>query len=229
MSGEADRRHPVLGSVVELICASRGDTLIGWSEGLHDDDLIVSAPLDRSQRPVPLSVGEHLEVVWRSADELQAFPVVLVAVELGERPRWRLRAAGVVRRGQRRDAVRAPLTIPVRIGPPPAPATGVTVDVSEGGLRCILDNERLPDARPAGSGSSRRFFATPRVGDVVPVAALFPNVTITCLAEVTRQHDRDDPRLELSLRFIGLTENQEDLIRRRVFARLRELRHRGLL
>ena len=46
------------------------------------------------------------------------------------------------------------------------------------------------------------------VGDVVRVAALFPDFTVTCLAEVTRHHPREDSRLELSLRFIGLTENQ---------------------
>ena len=228
MPDEADRGHPAIGSVVELSCASRDDTLIGWSDGTHDDDLVVSAPLDRSQRPVALSVDEHLQVVWRDADQLRALPVVLVAVELGERPRWRLRSAGVVRRGQRRDAVRAPLTIPVRIGPPPAPAAGTTVDVSEGGLRCILDKARQPVHVPLDQDRSADPWP-PRVGDVVPVAADFPDFTITCQAEVTRIHERDDPRLELSLRFIGLTENQEDLVRRRVFARLRELRNRGLL
>jgi PilZ domain len=228
MSDEVDRQRPAHGSVVELFPASRADALVSWSEGPQDDDLIVSAPLDRSQRPVSLAVGEHLEIVWRDADELRALPVVLASIEVGERPRWLLRAAGVIRRGQRRDAVRAPLTIPVQIGPEPATVTGTTVDVSEGGLRCVLDTGGPPtgdahDRDPSADPSS------PRAGDVVKVAALFPDFTITCPAEVTRVFEREDPRLELSLRFIGLTENQQDLIRRRVFARLRELRHRGLL
>jgi PilZ domain len=228
MSDEADRGHPAHDSVVELISASRGDTLMSWSEGLHEGDLLVTAPLDQSQRPVSLAVGEHLEVVWRGADGLRALPVVLTAAESGERSRWRLSSVGVVRRGQRRDAVRAPLTIPVRIGPEPTPVTGTTLDVSEGGLRCVLDKAQQPTrVPPDGDGAAGPSPA--RVGDVVRVAALFPDFTVTCLAEVTRHHEREDPRLELSLRFIGLTENQEDLIRRRVFARLRELRHRGLL
>jgi hypothetical protein len=228
MSDEADRGHPAHDSVVELISASRGDTLMSWSEGLHEGDLLVTAPLDRSQRPVSLAVGEHLEVVWRGADGLRALPVVLTAAESGERSRWRLSSVGVVRRGQRRDAVRAPLTIPVRIGPEPTPVTGTTLDVSEGGLRCVLDKAQQPTRVPP-DGDSAAGPSPARVGDVVRVAALFPDFTVTCLAEVTRHHEREDPRLELSLRFIGLTENQEDLIRRRVFARLRELRHRGLL
>jgi PilZ domain len=216
MSSENEGSRPAAGSVVELMAASRSDTLIGWSEGRQADDLVVSAPLDRSQRPVSLGIGEHVELVWQTSGELRALPVVLVAVDSGERPRWRLRVAGVLRRGQRRDAVRAPLTVPVHVGPELAAVAGTTVDVSEGGLRCILDGKRQPSPSMA-------------VGDVARVAVTFPELTITCLSEVTRQHAREDALVELSLRFIGLTENQEDLIRRRVFARLRELRHRGLL
>lgn len=67
------------------------------------------------------------------------------------------------------------------------------------------------------------------VGDVVRVSALLPDLVITCLAEVTRRHPREDARMEVSLRFIGLPERQQDLVRRRVFARLRDLRRRGLL
>jgi hypothetical protein len=228
MLDEPDRGHPAHDCVVELISSSRGDTLVSWSEGLHGGDLLVAAPLDGSQRAVSLEVGERLEVVWRTAGELRALPTVLVAVQLGERPCWLLRSAGVVRRGQRREAVRAPLTIPVRIGPDPSPVTGTTVDVSEGGLRCVLDRARPPTGVPQDRDRSSDPVA-PQVGNVIRVTALFPDVTITCPAEVTRLHDRDDSRLELSLRFIGLTENEQDLIRRRVFARLRDLRHRGLL
>jgi hypothetical protein len=218
---------PPPGTVLELIPASSGDALVSWSEELVGDVLVVSAPLDLSQRPLSLPPGEHLDVIWRGPDDLRALPAVLVAAEFGERPWWRLRSAGVARRGQRRDAVRAPLTIPVRVGPEPAPITGNTIDVSEGGLRCLLDDPRRRGRRPSDQGSGD--VPPPRVGDVVHVAAMFPDFTITCLSEVTRRHDRDDARPELSLRFIGLTENQQDLVRRRVFGRLRDLRYRGLL
>src|SRR3954447_23502594 len=102
MTGELDDGQPLAGRVVEVMAASRGDTLVGWSEGRRSTDLLLSAPLDQSQRPVTLDVGERLEVAWRDLGELRALPVVLAAIEYGERPRWRLRIAGVVRRGQRR-------------------------------------------------------------------------------------------------------------------------------
>jgi hypothetical protein len=228
MSSEPEESQPAAGSVVELMAASRSDTLIGWSEGCQGGDLVVSAPLDRSQRPVTLGVGELVEVVWQASGKLHALPLVLMAIESGERPRWRLRLAGVLRRAQRRDAVRAPLTVPVRVGPERAPSEGTTVDVSEGGLRCILDRKRQPG--PSLRDPNRSPGSTPPgVGDIARLAVMFPEFTITCLSEVTRQHAREDALVELSLRFIGLTEDQEDLIRRRVFARLRDLRRRGLL
>ncbi len=58
---------------------------------------------------------------------------------------------------------------------------------------------------------------------------MLPDLTVTCLSEISRLHPRDDSRVELSLRFIGLSEHVQDDIRRRVFARLRDLRQRGLL
>lgn len=228
MSGDVDDGRPVAGRVVEVMAASRGDTLVAWSEGHQGADLLLSAPLDQSNRPVTLGIGERLEVVWRELGELHALPAVLEAIDSGERPRWRLRIVGVLRRGQRREAVRAPLSVDVRVGPEPGSAEGTTVDVSEGGCRCILSGRRPPP-----SSTVEPDHAVPSVGldtgAVVPVAVLFPEFTITCLAEVTHRHARAEARVELSLRFIGLTEQQQDLIRRRVFARLRELRTRGLL
>ena len=101
----------------------------------------------------------------------------------------------------------------MRIGPEPTPVTGTTVDLSEGGFRCVLARRPKPAGRPQARDRSADP-PPPRAGDVVRVTALFPDAAITGAAEVTRVHDRDDDRLELSLRFIGLTENEQDLIRR---------------
>jgi hypothetical protein len=228
MSGEVDDGQPLAGRVVEVMAASRGDTLVAWSEGRQGVDLLLSAPLDQLQRPVTLGVGERLEVVWRDLGELHALPAVLAAIDSGERPRWRLGIVGVLRRGQRREAVRAPMSVAIRVGPELGFAEGTTVDVSEGGCRCILSGRRPPLSSPLEPDHAVGS-AGPDTGAVVRVAVLFPEFTITCLTEVTHRHARADARRELSLRFIGLTEQQQDLIRRRVFARLRELRTRGLL
>jgi len=58
---------------------------------------------------------------------------------------------------------------------------------------------------------------------------MLPDLTVACVSEISRRHPRDDARTELSLRFIGLPEHAQDDLRRLVFARLRDLRQRGLL
>src|SRR3954465_11056351 len=151
-----DGGYPESGTVVDLIPASSGETFLCWTEIVEDGRLVVTAPSDRAQHPVQISIGERVDVVWRSAAGLRSLPCELVAVDRGDPPRWELRSGGVVQRGQRRDAVRAPLSVPVTLGPEPARLSGTTVDLSEGGLRCVLEAgsgaEWLPgpDEQPVG-------------------------------------------------------------------------------
>jgi hypothetical protein len=219
--------RPALGAVLELVPTSSPDTLVSWMEGLGDGHIAVSAPKDSSLRLVRLPLGEQLDLVWSSEGQLRSLPVVLTSIEDGAKPCWHLRPTGAIRRGQRRQAVRAPMTVPVGIGVEPARIRGTALDLSEGGLRCVLEIERPPDFSASGS----KVVAEPAlgVGEVVRLTAGLPDLTINCLAEITRHHPRTDGRQELSTRFIGLSEHEQDAIRALVFARLRQLRQRGLL
>jgi hypothetical protein len=219
-SQAAEESFPEVGAVADLILASQPDPYLCWVEQADTDRLVVSGPVDGQLRPIAAPIGERVDLVWRGPSGLRCLPAELLEVEPGERPRWRLTPAGVVQRGQRRDAVRAPMTAPVTVGSEPEAVRGTAVDVSEGGVRCVL--ERQP-------GPGTMVDMAPTVGDVIRVAVELPELTIRCLAEVTRRFPRDDDRIELSLRFIGLSEQQQDGIRQQVFARLRRLRQRGLL
>lgn len=225
MPDKAGEEYPAAGTVVELIPASRDEAFTSWMDAAAGEDLLVSVPLDLARRPVSLAAGELIELTWNASGSLRSLPVVLAGIDLGEPPRWRLRRAGVTHRGQRREAVRAPLRAPVTLGVEGTTAHGATVDMSEGGLRCILDRGRSPTT---GENfiDTRPFF---RVGDVVRVSLTLPELTVSCLSEISRRHPREDERTEVSLRFIGLPEHVQDELRRRVFARLRDLRQRGLL
>ncbi|WP_374201741.1 PilZ domain-containing protein [Blastococcus sp. KM273129] len=52
---------------------------------------------------------------------------------------------------------------------------------------------------------------------------------VACRGEVIRRIPRQDGGIELSLRFLDMPEKTQDLIRRHVFAGLRQLRSRGML
>ena len=226
MLGLPGEDYPEVGTVLDLLPASRGEAFLSWLDDVDDEDLVVSIPNDLARRPVALAVGETIDVVWKASGALRCLPVVLAGIDLGESPHWRLRRAGVVKRGQRRDAVRAPLRVPVTLGAGASAARAMSIDLSEGGLRCVLDRQPRPVPGAIAQVSAQSAF---RAGDVVRVSAMLPALTVTCLSEVTRLHPRDDSRTELSLRFIGLSEHLQDDLRRRVFARLRDLRQRGLL
>jgi c-di-GMP-binding flagellar brake protein YcgR len=157
-----------------------------------------------------------MDVVWRGPDELLSLPAELVTVAGGAVPFWHLRPLGPSTRGQRRASVRAPMLTTVRFEVPTGPLTGTTLDVSEGGLRVVLDDppdDESPDPAP---------------GSVVPLVLTLGVVELPCRVEVLRRTRRDD-RWEVNLRFVGMHENTQDFIRRHVFERLRTLRARGVL
>ena len=225
MLGLPGEDYPEVGAIVDLIPASHGDACVSRVDDVGDGVLVASIPKDLGRRPMVLAVGEQIEVIWKTPGALRCLPVVLADIDPGEPPHWRLRPAGVVQRGLRRHAVRAPLAVPLVLGTGKATAHGTTLDVSEGGLRCVLDGSRPAPGASAPVPSGPEF----RVGDVVRVSASFPDLTVTCLSEITRRHADGHSPTELSLRFVGLPEHVQDALRRRVFARLRDRRQRGLI
>jgi PilZ domain len=240
MNGEPGEDYPERMTPVDVLAASRGDALVSFVEAVDEAELVLTVGNDRGGRPVRLDPGERLELVWRGPSGLRALPAELVEVQTAGQPTWRIRAAGPATRGQRRAAVRAPLAFRIHLGPENGGFDGQTVDVSEGGFRCLLAPRANPDAAtaaPDGAGDASTNAATvspatktPEVGDVVPVTLWFDDHDhVSSKAEVVRRHDRSDQRDEMSLRFIGLPERMEDLIRRHVFAGLRDLRARGVL
>ena len=122
MPGVPGEDYPEVGTALDLIPASRGDAFLSWMDDVDDGHLVVSMPHDLARRPVTLAAGEQIEVVWKASGALRCLPVVLAGIEQGEAPRWRLRRAGVVKHGQRRDTVRAPLRAPVALGTQASPA-----------------------------------------------------------------------------------------------------------
>jgi len=242
MMGEPGVDYPEAKVPIDVRAESRGDTLLSFVELVDNGELVISVGEDRHRRPVHLEPGEHLELMWRGPDELRAVPAELVAVETGGRATWRVRMVGPAGRGQRRAAVRAPMDYRVTLTSPGRTLEGISVDLSEGGVRCLLDDAREATAGSGDGGggapsereTTADAVATPQwqleVGSIPQVTVWFDEGDhVTTKGEVVRHYPREDKREEVSIRFIGLPEKLEDLIRARVFARLRDLRARGVL
>ena len=221
MTGIPGTDYPEVRTVVDLLLSSRPDAMISWVEAADGDTLVLAPAEDRTRQQRRLAVGERMDVVWRGPDHLLSLPAALVDVESGAAPVWRLRPLGPAIRGQRRAAVRAPMATAVRFEGPAGPVPGTTLDVSEGGLRVLLDP--APGIEPSAEPPA----GAPAPGSIVSLVLTVGEVDLPCRGEVLR-HIRRDDRWELTLRFVGMHENTQDLIRRYVFERLRTLRARGV-
>jgi hypothetical protein len=237
MMGEAGIDYPEDKTPVDVRVQSRGDTLLSFVELVGDGELVLSPGEDRLRRPVRLEPGEHLELTWRGPDELRAVPAEFVGVDTGGRATWRVRLIGPSGRGQRRAAVRAPMDYRVTLTASGRTLEGVSIDLSEGGVRFLLGDAAdltTQDPGPAETETAADAdLATEhqlQVGSVHQVTVWWDDRdNVITKGEVIRHFPREDEREEVSIRFIGLAEKMEDVIRARVFARLRDLRARGVL
>jgi hypothetical protein len=195
------------------------------------DHLVLATPTDVLGTPVPVLLGADLDLVWSEQGD-----VVGVAVRVGhvDGGTWGAVATSGPQRVQRRDAVRAPVHLAAVLSRDPAhrgeddpedPMPGVGVrpalrtvvevpvdDLSESGARCVVD----PVALRLEHGA--------RVLLELPLDGLRGPLTARVV------HRRFRPRgrgVLVGLRFVDVADAEADVVRRYVFARLRELRRRG--
>ena len=251
--GVAGVDHPEDKAVVDVIVPGRGEMLTSFVEAVGDDGIRVTVAKNRAGEVVRLDDGERLDLVWKGEEGLRAMPVELVGTDRGEQPAWRLRSLGPATRGQRRGAVRVPLRLTVQITAGTKEYGGATTDVSESGVRAVFDLPETadeetsapvapgpaaepdvePDAEPdvePGDGAAVPVRPDlPKLGAVLRVVLQVDDDQITSQGEIIRVHSREDDRYEVSVRLIGLSEPEQDTIRARVFAEMRDLRRRGLI
>lgn len=105
-----------------------------------DGSFEVAAPLE-SGAPVPPSAGEEFDVFWVPPRTRVVQACRLVATSDEPRLRWRLTPAGPPRVSNRREFVRGGGAAAVRltVGGEGNEIDAALLDISEGGLRCWLD------------------------------------------------------------------------------------------
>lgn len=217
VAGRPNIDYPAADTALSVVPFGQDDALTSRVRRVGETNLHVTAPRNGVGEPVRVDSGEHLELSWQADDGFRS--VQSVMVDVAPDGLWQLRVKGEATRTQRRDAVRAPLGLPVRVVFGQVELVGSTIDLSEGGLRAVF--------RPHGDlGASIPF---PRAGQPIGLVLDLYSDQLETQVEFIRRRRRTDSLHEWSLQFTVLPESAKDLIRSHVFTALRNARSRGLV
>ncbi|WP_409332816.1 PilZ domain-containing protein [Trujillonella humicola] len=156
-----------------------------------------------------VAAGEPVEVFWQGPAGGRALTAEVVHVDGGAAPRWHLAVTAPAEDRQRRTAVRCRLTLPVTVGLRGVDLAGETRDLSEAGVRVLVEG----------------FGAPPDLGTPLGLAVDLGDGVAWYRAEVQRVQSRG-PDWLMSLRLVDPAERDQDRLRRRVFQELRAERAR---
>jgi hypothetical protein len=195
---------PEPGGAAEVIPLARGVALPASVEVSDGTDLRIRLVLAEYAEQQKVKPGHRVEVLWGGPMGGRSLPAEVTEVRSDPELRWTLQITGPAEASQRRQSVRARVELPVVARCGAALITGEAVDLSEAGARVWFDGWGLQP--PAGTPID----ATLELGDG----------TFTAAAEVVRVEPRGK-RWLISMKFPELTEQEQDRLRRRVFAALR--------
>ena len=191
----------------DVTLISRGVTVTACVE-LSSTGLVVVRPsVDTPTNANSVQPGDAVELYWVGGQEERTLRGAVSAVEAGPEPRWHLAVTGQAERSQRRQAVRARVQIPVIIPWAGAQMEGSTVDLSEAGMRALMDGWGVP----MESGTTTQLTLT------------LDDALIHLQGEIVWTVERGAQWL-LAMKFLEVPEKAADLLRRRVFQALRDER-----
>jgi hypothetical protein len=203
---ELDRPEESASADVTLI--SRGVTVTACVE-LSSSGVVIVRPSGgaAAEQSTAVEPGDAVELYWVGGQEERTLAGQVSRIERGDNPLWHLSVSGQAQRSQRRKAVRAQVQVDVLMPWAGAQMQGRTVDLSEGGMRALMDGWGLP----------------PDPGTAVQVSLALDDALLHLPGEVVWTSIRGAQWL-LATRFLEVPEKAADLLRRRVFQALRDER-----
>jgi hypothetical protein len=170
-------------------------------EDILAGEILLAAPLDLAEGLEP-EKGERLLIMWEDVAGPHTLPCSFAATVPRELPQWRVQPDGVARDDQRRRHVRAATEGAVTIIRDHQALPGTLLDLSEGGLRCRLDDAD----------------AVVGVGDLVSCVLRLGLKELDLRGRVGQVHlEIGEPRV-LAISFLDVSLTQADELRRHVFA-----------
>ena len=178
-------------------------------EDIAEPDILLGAPLDLAEGQEP-TAGERMLLMWEDQAGPHTLPCSFAAVVPRELPQWRVLPDGLAKGEQKRRHVRAATDGTAHIVRDQALHAAQLLDVSEGGLRCRLQDKD----------------AVVGVGDLVSSAIKVGLKELDLRGRVVQVHlDLGEPRV-LAVAFVDLTGTQADELRRHVFSEQAKTRAR---
>ena len=210
---EQDVDRPDASTQADVTLVSRGITVTACVERSDEYGLVVRPSGTARTWAGVIKPGDAVEVYWVSGYEERTLPARVAAIEESERPAWQLQPTGQAERSQRRKAVRAAAELPVVMPWSGSLLKGLTIDISEGGIKALVDGWGLPPE----SGAA-----------LLVTLTLEDGISLDVQGEVVWTADRGTKQWVVAIRFTQVSERDGDTLRRRVFRALREERTRTL-
>ena len=182
-------------------------------ESVDGTAVTLAAPTGAYGMPVLPTAGETVLVAWNTVRGYFERKGIVEHSQRTPQPRMTVRPLGEVRKLQRRAHVRVPQLSPVSISVGGKRLRASLLDVSESGVRCVVD-------RPTPLGMD---------SNVTVTLELLDDTVAELEAIPARMYAIDDEHLEIGLTFTDVDERTATRIRKHVFAQQVRDRAMGLL
>ena len=199
--------RPEESTSADVTLVTRGVTVTACVEVSSTGLVVVRPSTESPARTDSVQVGDPVELYWIGGTEERTLGGTVTSIEIGPDPRWHLKVSGQAERSQRRKAVRARVQVPVIIPWGGRQMEGTTVDLSEAGMRALMDGWGIP----MESGTTTQL--TIDVDDAL----------IHLKGEIVWNNERGAQWL-MAMKFLDVPEKAADLLRKRVFQALRDER-----
>ena len=205
MEIDENLHRPEESGSADVTLLARGVTVTASVE-VSSTGLVVVRP-DPERPQDDLQLGDRVELYWVGGNEERTLGGEVTSIEGGSEPRWHIAVSGLAERSQRRKAVRARVEIEVLIPWAGGQLTGVTVDLSESGMRALMNGWGLP----------------PEAGTTTQLSLTMDDALLHLHGRVVWTSIRGAQWL-LAMQFLDVPEMAGDRLRRRVFQALRDER-----
>lgn len=200
---------PMVNTLIEMLSPHHSDWLSSRIEDIRDGVLTVAAP---STPTIPIlfsDLNKPVTVQWLHPRGLCDTSGTVTAIERNPLPLWIIRADTEPTLHQRRSFARLTVTLPVVLDREGHKNTSVTLDISEGGMNCIL---------PEGESL--------QMGDRIETIVAIDDEPFRTIAVVVRTAVDSVGHVTAGFRFDDLRNKDADRIRHFIFNE--QLRRRAL-